>query len=108
MRRIQAWLSGRVPFLIKNGSLKPGDPDGELQPARVAPTDPPPVPPIAMGGTITMGRSPVFHVGVLPTESWLTHGFIPTATTGTPTNPLTGPHCQCHETPPAPSAEEPR
>ena len=108
MRRIQAWLSGRVPFLIKNGSLKPDGPDGESQPARVAPVDPQLVPPIAAGSITTMGKSPVFRVVESHTEYWHTPGYTQKVTTGTPTNPLTGPHCQCHETPPAPSVGEPR
>ena len=99
MSRIQAWLSGRRSFLTKNGSLKPGDPDGSLQPARLAPQDPQSAPPTALDSTTTTGRFDVFPVGGSPIEYWPTRGFTLTGTTGTPTNQSTEPHCQCHGSP---------
>ena len=101
-RRIQAWLSGRTSFLTKNGSLKPGDPGGSPQPAQLGPMDPQPVPPIAAGGITTMAKSPAFRVVESRTEFSPTPGYTWTDTTGTLTNPLTGPGCHCHESPSAP------
>ena len=103
-RRIQAWLSGRRSFLIKNGSSKPGGDDGSLSPAQLGPLDPLPVHPIVVGNTTTMESSRAFPVVESPIEYWPTRGFTSMGTTGIPMSPSTGVHCQCHGTPPVPCA----
>ena len=104
MSRIQAWLSGRRSFLIKNGSLKPGGDDGSLNPARLGPPDLQPAPPTALDLTTTTGRSPVFRVVEWPIGSWHTHGSMQMDTTGIPMNPSMVLPCQCPVTPPVPGA----